>query len=336
MRKVGFSFLIFSGLAFLSSCGSEQAGMPRSSGKTAEMIVATNSNVRWSGMVGQTIRDFFTQDFEILPQPEPLFEMSHIPIPLLLENKMFKGHHNILIAEIDEKVEKVAMEAKKDLWASPQRVIRITAPSEKDFVDFFEEKKEVIYNILMDSEYERLRRTFKGFRDQKVVGKVRDQFQFALEIPSGFYIATHRPDFMWIRREAQQNSLGLMIYTYDFIDTLAFDVNRVVSFRNAITEEFIPGPTTGSYMAVADDFYPVISKPVNLQGMYAIETRGLWKLIGDFMGGPFINFTFVDERTNKVVTIDGYVYAPNAPKRDLLIQAESIIRSIRLLEQEVK
>jgi len=334
MTKGFFFILIISVHVLFSSCGSsDQAGMPRSSGKTAEMIVATNSDVRWNGLVGQTIRDFFSQDYEILPQPEPLFEMSHVPIPVMLENKMFRGHHNILIAEIDEKIQKAVMEAKKDMWASPQRIIRITAPSETDLIDFFDEKKEVIYSILMDSEYDRLKRTFRGFRDHKVVGRVRDQFHFAMEIPSGFYIATHRPDFMWIRREAQHNSLGLMIYTYDFIDTIAFDVNRIVAFRNAITEEFIPGPTTGSYMAVADDFYPVLSKPVNLQGMYAIETRGLWKLIGDFMGGPFINFTFVDERSNKVVTIDGYVYAPNAPKRDLLIQAESIIRSIRMVEQ---
>jgi hypothetical protein len=332
MKQDLFHILIFSGIILLASCSGEQAGMPRSSGKTAEMIVATNSDARWNGMVGEAIREFFTQDYEVLPQPEPLFEMIHIPISILAENKIFKGHHNILIADIDENVQRSVLDAKKDLWSSPQRVIKISAPTEKDFIDYFAENKEVILKILMDSEFERLRRTFRGFRDPKVVGRVRDQFRFTLEIPSGFYVATHRADFMWIRRETQHNSLGLMIYTYDFIDTIAFDVNRIVAFRNAITEEFIPGPTPGSYMAVADDFYPVISRPVNLQGMYAVETRGLWKLIGDFMGGPFVNYTFVDERTNKVVTIDGYVYAPNAPKRDLLIQAESIIRSVMLVD----
>jgi len=62
--------------------------------------------------------------------------------------------------------------------------------------------------------------------------------------------------------------------------------------------------------------------------MFAVETRGLWEVNGNFMGGPFINYTLVNEKTNKVVTLDGYVYAPNAPKRDLLLQVETIIHSL--------
>jgi hypothetical protein len=50
----------------------------------------------------------------------------------------------------------------------------------------------------------------------------------------------------------------------------------------------------------------------------------------DFMGGPFVSYTFVDEKRNRVVTLDGYVYAPNAPKRDLMIQLESIMYSMKL------
>ena len=100
MKRI-LTFFVF--VSILTSCGDQKPGeITRSSGKTAEMLVATNSETRWKGAVGNSIRDFFNQEYEFLPQVEPLFEMAHLPISNLLENKMFKVHHNILIVEIDE------------------------------------------------------------------------------------------------------------------------------------------------------------------------------------------------------------------------------------------
>lgn len=315
----------------LASCGGAKTSAPRSSGKTAEMIVATNNETKWEGKVGETIRAFFNQDFEVLQQPEPLFEMASTQITKLNTTKMFKSHHNILIIDIDENIAEPKLEARKDFWASPQRVINITAPSEDEFVRFFDEKKIAIYSILMDSEYERLIKTFKAFRDKEIVDKLSSNFNFTLEIPSGFYTAKQIADFTWIRKETPNNSQGLIIYRYDFVDTMAFDQVRIIAFRNSITEEYIPGPTEGSFMVADEDFSPVISKKVDFNGMFAVETRGLWKVEGDFMGGAFVNYTFVDEKRNKVVTVDGYVYAPNKPKRDLLIQMEAIAHSLKFV-----
>jgi hypothetical protein len=314
------------------SCGDQtKSGTSnRSSGKTAEMLVATNSETRWEGRVGDSIRAFFNQDYEVLPQIEPLFEMAHLPISKLLDNKMFKAHHNILIVEIDETAKENTIEARKDFWAKPQRIINIKSPSEDAFATFFDEKKETIYKIFMDSEYERLQKTFYTFRDREIMSEINKHFGFTLEVPSGFYIATKKAEFMWIRKETKNNSQGLIIYSYDYVDTLAFDQSRIISFRNSITEEFVPGPSEGSYMVVAEDYSPILSRAIDFNGLFAVETRGLWRLENDFMGGPFINYTFVNEKNNKVVTIDCYAYAPNKPKRDLLIQLEAIAHSISL------
>lgn len=323
-----FSFLVFS--IFLISCGTKnERAISRSSGKTAEMLVATNSEARWEGPVGDAIRNYFGQDYEVLPQVEPLFEFAHLPISSLTDNKMFKAHHNILIVEIDENATENTIEARKDFWSKPQRIINIKSPSDEEFVAFFEEKKESVMSIFMDSEYERLQKTFYAFRDRDIMADIKDHFGFSLEVPSGFYVASKKAEFMWIRKETQHNSQGLIIYTYDYTDTLAFDESRIISFKNTITHEFIPGPSEGSYMVVASEYSPILSKPIDFNGMFAIETRGLWRLENDFMGGPFVNYTFVNERNNKVVTIDGYVYAPNKPKRDLLIQLEAIAHSIK-------
>ncbi len=315
------------------SCGNDtKQTFSRSSGKTAEMIVVTNNKTKWEGHVGETIRNFFNQDYEVLPQPEPLLEMAHVPIEEFNNSKMLRTHHNIFIIDIDPKATESSIQARKDVWASPQYVINIISPTEEDFMTFFEEKKEVVLGTLMDSEYARLIQTYKGFKDRAVIKKVKDSYNLSMDIPSGFYMAKEIADFAWIRKETQHNSQALMIYTYDFVDTLTFDKSRIISFRDALTEEYIPGPAEGSYMVVAEDYAPVISERIDFKGMFAVRTKGLWRLEGDFMGGPFVNYTFVDEKRNKVITIDAYVYAPNKPKRDLLIQTETIIQSLRLVD----
>ena len=325
-----FSFLFVS---LFISCGNNTKTIhSRSSGKTAEMIVVTNNDTKWEGQVGESIRAFFNQDYEVLPQPEPLFEMAHIAIAKFNNAKMFQAHHNIFIVDIDPKTKESTIEARKDVWASPQYVINIISPSEEDFITFFEEKKEVVLGTLMDSEYARLIQTYKGFKDRDIINSVEESFKLSMDIPSGFYIAKKFADFAWIRKETKHNSQALLIYTYDFVDTLTFDKSRIISFRDALTEEYIPGPSEGSYMIVAEDYAPVFSERIDFKGMFAVRTKGLWRLEGDFMGGPFVSYTFVDEKRNKVITIDGYVYAPNKPKRDLLIQTDAIIQSLKFVD----
>lgn len=329
MRYSVFIFLVSLSL-ILYACGDQsRSGRSRSAGKTAEMIVATNGEASWKGKIGTAIRDFFEQDYEVLPQVEPLFELAHLPIAKLMDNKMFKAHHNILIVEIDENVTESTIQARKDFWAAPQRIVNIKSPSDDAFVSFFNEKKNAILSIMMESEYERLQKTFYSFRDREIMAEINGHFGFTLGVPSGFYVAKKQAEFMWIRKETEHHSQGLMIYTYDYVDTMAFDQSRILAFRNSMTEEFIPGPSEGSYMVIAEEYSPIYSKPVDFAGLFAVETRGLWRLENDFMGGPFVSYTFVNENNNKVVTIDGYVYAPNKPKRDLMIQLESLARSIK-------
>lgn len=330
-RAIQFSILLLFSI-IISSCGESTVTELRSSGKTAEMIISLNNKTKWEGKVGDSIKSFFNNEYEVLPQVEPLFEMAFIPIDRLTNNKMFRAHHNILIVDINKNVSETTFEAKKDFWATPQRVIQITSPSDEDFIAYWSEKKELIYGILMDSEHERLIKTFHAFRDRDIQNDLRKTFGFTMEIPGGFYIATNRDDFMWIRKEVKHHSQGIIIYTYDFVDTMTFEKERIISFRDAITEEFIPGPSEGSYMTVAQEYAPIYTERIGLNDMFAVETRSLWRLENDFMGGPFVNYTFVDERTKKVITIDGYVYAPNKPKRDLMIQMESIVHSLKFVE----
>jgi hypothetical protein len=78
---------------------------------------------------------------------------------------------------------------------------------------------------------------------------------------------------------------------------------------------------------------PLLFNTFKMNGNYAAELRGQWKLENDFMGGPFVNLSILDVLQNRVVTLDGFVYAPSKDKRNFLRQVEAMLHSIKFDNQ---
>ena len=74
----------------------------------------------------------------------------------------------------------------------------------------------------------------------------------------------------------------------------------------------------------------ILTKVVDIESAkYAVESRGLWRLFGDFMGGPFVSYTLLSPDGTQLVDITGFVYCPRFDKRDYLMQVDGICRSIK-------
>lgn len=330
-RKTLVSILIFCfGIFLIQSCNTKKSGLPHSTGKTLEIIVVTNNKAQWNGAIGDTIKNFFGQEQVGLPQSEPLFSMFNIPEEAFI--KMYQSNRDILIVDISDNVTTAQIENKKDLWASPQRVIKISAPDNESFFKIFKENKAGIMELFNQVERERMINAFKSAENVKIKNALLDQFNFSLVLPSAYKLAVRDKDFMWIRKESLKDSQALLIYSYPYTQTESFDKSRIIDIRNQMTRRYVPGPSEGSFMKVADQYIKPQTKEINFNGLFAIETRGLWETEGDYMGGPFLSYTLVDEASNRVITLDSYVYAPSQNKRDLLKQLEAILYSFKMKE----
>jgi len=80
-------------------------------------------------------------------------------------------------------------------------------------------------------------------------------------------------------------------------------------------------------------FAPYLSK-TTIFTREAFETKGNWEMLGDFMGGPFINYTIFDRSNNRILVIEGFCYAPSKQKRELMFELESIIKSVQFLKKK--
>jgi hypothetical protein len=325
VKSISVLAIMFSLFILLQGCDVQNAGVQPSTGKTNEMLVVTNSNTLWNGTLGQTIKSFFSQELPGLPQAENMFSVAHIPEAGFA--RMLQTHHNIFIVDINDNFEKPIVETRRDLWASPQRVVKITVPDEAAFYREFDKNKEAIIESFHQNERRRAANAYSAIRDGKITGMLNKKFELDILIPQSFSVAVQKDDFVWLRREAQQFSQGIIIYTFPYTDTLAFNYDEIIAARNNLTKKYIPGPADGSYMTISM-VEPPVAERIDFNGKFAVKMRGLWETYGDFMGGPFISITTVDERLNRVVTVDGFVYHPGQDKRDLLRQIEALLYTL--------
>lgn len=317
---------------FLSSCEVKENEKARSVGSTSEILVVTQNQDQWKGLQGKTVREFFGQLQYGLPQPEPMYKVANILISGFSD--MFKKHRNIFIVEINSKLKEATVEVSADLWAKPQYVIRITAPDKNSWVETFEKRKEEFMILYNRSERERLMNIFRPTANMKIMNEMTNTLGIKMIIPDGYYIAKKENNFMWIRKELKDISQCFIIYTMPYRDTLDLSPNRIIMVRDSVVRTHIPGPVDGSFMSTEKEFTPpMVTNTANFISDFAVENRGMWNVVGDFMAGPYVAYTVVDEENGRLITVEGYVYAPNKDKRNLLSQLEALLYSLEIVNQ---
>ena len=78
----------------------------------------------------------------------------------------------------------------------------------------------------------------------------------------------------------------------------------------------------------------VYVQDATVHGRYAQVARGLWRVQGDRMGGPFVSHSRVDELNGRVIVAEAFVYAPESLKRDLMRRMEAALYTLQLPEEK--
>lgn len=329
-QTFGFCFLL--GISLVSCDEITNVSQQSSTGGLNEILVVTNNVQQWNGEIGDSLRAQFTQDMQLLPVPEHQFNLVNVH-ESSLKKMIFKKHHSIFIVNIDPTIKEAFVESKKNLWAKPQVVIKINAPSLHEFLVSFEEIRENTYDLFIENERERISISYSSkFKNTNVVREINKYFHLDMNIPKGYTISKIDSNRAWIRKETAANSMNILIYIRDYQSEDDFNHQVLKNRRNALTSLYIPGPTTGSYQVISDDYLEPITTEISFNGMFAVEMRGLWRLENDFMGGPFLSYTFVDEKRNRLITIDGFMYAPKQKKAPLMRELEAILWSVKILD----
>ncbi|PJA09196.1 MAG: hypothetical protein COX70_02225 [Flavobacteriales bacterium CG_4_10_14_0_2_um_filter_32_8] len=301
--------------------------LPSCTGKSGELLVVVDSSY-YNNKTGAAIQSIFAQEQVGLPQREALFDIIQVPHHSFA--RMFQSTRNIIMVNIEPQ-SKIKLTVTKDVWASSQLVVAITAPSDTVAAETISKNAEALLAYFNDKELERLYKKYQPNAASKNAQLLTKKYQLSLHIDDLYFVAKKTEDFIWLRKEMSVGehpvSQGIIIYTYPYVSDSTFEIANLVAKRNEFTKKYVKGGVEKSYMASYVEYVPA-QKEINFNGIYANELRGLWYMQGDFMGGPYINYTLIDEQRNRVICLDGYVFAPKFDKREYLRELEALIKTI--------
>jgi hypothetical protein len=328
MKKLLFPLLVI----ILFSCESmekDKSLLPLSSGKYGEVLIVVDT-VFENAKTGKAIEKIFFQAVDGLPQQEYQFRASTVP-PKGFKS-ILKQSRNILKLNIKKGL-KTDIKIVKNVWAKNQLMIQISAANDSDAARILTKNKQTIRNYFNEEEVSRLQGYYKKNNQGKLSETLKKSFGIEMTIPKGFVKMEEKNNGVWFKLEKtigqHQIIQGIVVYTTPYDSDSVFTNEYFIKNRDIFSSEFIQGSRDNSFMVVYSELKP-IQKEINLNGLYTIEYRGLWNMKNDFMGGPYIHYTFVDEANSRVVNLDGFVYAPKFDKREYLREVEALLKTAKL------
>lgn len=321
-------------LFVMSACNTGGGGggpvKPKIAGRTGEVIVVMNK-AQWNGQIGNQIKEVLAQAYPALPQFEPAFDLINIPPDAF--SSTFQLNRNIVSLKLNTGAEP-KFEIQRDVWAQPQLVINLYGSNEQEILVLIEENEQRLVDLFESAERKRIMQTYKSAKKTSIDQKLRMAHDVGLTVPSNYNLDVDTGNFVWISHETPETSQGIFIYYYDYTDENTFTSEYLIDKRNEFLRKYVPGPAEGSYMSTEQQ-YPVQFNEYSYQNdRYIAVMRGLWRVENAFMGGPFLSITTLDEARNRVVTFEGYAYAPRKDKRNFVRQLEAILFSFEIMPPE--
>ncbi|WP_438710621.1 DUF4837 family protein [Aquimarina muelleri] len=294
--------------------------MAHSVGKINELSVVVDNEL-WKSSVGDTIRKFFGGEVPGLPQEEPLFSMRQMPEEAFYG--LARKNRTFLWIKKGEKSKYTILTNK---FATPQVGAVITGETDDEISSLINKHyKTIISKYKLAETKEKQRRIKKSLEK---IPQLQEKLGITLNIPTAYRVAIEEDKFFWIRKDIPHGSMNLMIYELP-MGTVSKDSNTIssiIKMRDSIGTVKIPTSEVGNF--ITEEAYAPYIYETTLDNKFTFETKGTWEIKDRFMAGPFVNYVIEDAVNNRLMVLEGFVFAPSVNKRDNMFELEAIIKTV--------
>lgn len=320
-------------MVLATGCGKNAKSLytPTSSGLPYELLVVATDDV-WNSEGGEAVREVLKSDIPGLPQSEASFHVMRV-IPENYDNVM-KLLRNIVVVKVSDDYREAKMKYAENQYSIPQLILTIQAPDVMSLKEFVLEKQDFILNFFNSAELSRQAEELRKNHSDTIAKWTAEKFNYDICVPYDLQNFKKGENFLWSSSENPIGPLNFMTYSYPYTSQDVFTLDGFVAKRDSVLKVNMPGAFPDSYMTT--DARAVFAKEVEINGSYVLEVRGLWKMKGDMMGGPFISHSRVDTLNNRVVTTEVFVYAPEKMKRRYIKKLESSLQTFSFLNNVVE
>ncbi len=328
MKTNKLLLFLLSAALLLPACKESSILLPSVSGKAGEIIVVMEKS-DWENNLGNDVREILNCDTPWLAQKEPLFTVVNVSPSTFVD--LFKVHRNIFLFQVGPQVDSVGLFFRHDMWAAPQCVIQLSAPTAAQASELLKEKASTIINSVETAERDRVIRNTYRYEESSIFQKLVDLFGGSPHFTTGYKIRKASDKFAWI---ADDKAVYQDIFLYRYpVEDNPFTLEKIIAHRNEILKENVPGMVDGSYMTTSEFFLPTLEY-VKYRGRDLAQVRGMWEVQNDFMGGPFVSHSFYSPDGKEIIVAEAWVYAPSEDKRNFLRQVEALLYSWEWKKEE--
>ena len=318
----------------LSACEGDGArvALPGKVGAAGELVVVAETEV-WEGLAGDTIQAIMGQPYPVLPQYEPLMDVVHLEPSLF--DRFWKPHRNILGVEVAARIDtqEPSLQFFRNKYSRGQIYMVAKAKSPEALTRILGERGGEMVSLLHAEETSRYADIVALSANEVLARDVQARWGVQGVWPKDARMAKQTEEFWWVDRQLTRLKggdnhdiqQGFFIHSEPYVSEDQLSLEHVLNRRDELTRKHVSGPTKGSYMTTERRYIPAYEE-MEYEGMFALEVRGLWKMENDFMGGPFYSLTLVDAARGRLLTLEGYAYAPYFDKRPYIREVEGLIR----------
>ncbi len=316
-------FLALLSLGLFSSCEqSDTVTLVDSTGRINNILIVLN-NADWDGKVGDALKTIISEPVVGLPQEEDQFGVNHVDPKSF--NSLFKRNRNILFVGLDTVNH---FYTNHNIFASPQTTLTILGKDKDELIENIRSHKEEIISIFKKTDLALLQsKVTKDFHNPKNI-ETLNSLGISMKIPFAYKKVDDTGDFLWFRHSMDRGLMNIIAYEIPLHGD-SFSNEDLVAHRDSIGKKMIPGQFENTYIRTEPQFNPIM-KNVEFGGINAIESRGLWIVEGDFMGGPFVSYTIKDNENERLIVVEGFSYSPSAKKRDYVFELEAILKTLKM------
>lgn len=342
-------------ISALSSCTEKQRTKftvtPTAYGKVDNIMVVADEYT-WTTTIGDTFRNYFEALYPVTPQPEFIYDLRHKTPQEFKEGKILKTHRAILIiGALDDMSDPASAEIRKaigeanvkraaeqntyriavhkDRWAQGQTVVYWFGPTREELLKTIVKDYQKVMNQFNKADTDLfIQQIYAAGQNVKASDVLRKTLDISLKIPKEYALANSDSVSIWLRRETNKTSSNIFIYTLPLADSTKPSPEHHKRIRNQLTKVYFSTHIENSYMQIDDRVLPIYYQEMTFDNKPALQSRGLWGMVNDFMGGSFVTYMIEDTANNRVIILDGFVHAPGQKKRPEMRKLDMIFSTL--------
>lgn len=316
--------LFVSSLVFLKcDDGGSRASLPPCTGKPGELLIVVDTTT-WNSPFGDSLQSCFSGTVPGLPEREPYFDLVRI-VPRAFTD-IFKTTGNILVIET-KKGGKPGFLEKKEVWAKNQLYVKLVASDYAEGARIVGKNKENLRALFLESGFNRLKQSISKSASEEIASTTKRIIGASLKLPKGFNLVTTSDNGIYWRRDRKigEHSViqGVIAHKFPYSKTTDLDLAQMMNTRDSLTKKLVKGSKESYYMEIFRLYEPDTAV-TEIRNNYVKEMKGLWKMNGEFMGGPYFSYFVIHEPSASIYVLDGFVYAPKFTKRTYIRELEAM------------